>query len=101
MAWRLLQIRLLLQCLGFLMSGKARFTDRLSAEGRPARLVGLLLMAPVPLTVVFALGLGALAGRGVVGMLSKSTAAVLEIMVMVLCVGGALAVLWVQGRTEE
>jgi hypothetical protein len=101
MLWLLLQIGLLLQGLRFLMSGKARFTDRLSAEGWPVRLAGLLLMAPVPLTVAFALGIGVLANQGIVRMLDQSTAAVLEIIVTVLCVGGALAVLWVQGRTVE
>jgi hypothetical protein len=101
MCWLFLEIALLLDGLRILVAGNARFTDRLAAEGWPARLVGLLLMAPIPLTFVIALGLGVLGQLGIVGMIDESAASRLEIMVTVLCVAGALAVLWVQGRTEE
>jgi hypothetical protein len=82
-----------------LIAGKVKLTQRLSLEGRQARVAGLFLAVPFPLSLLagFVLGLA----MGVDGFeAAQSYAAVTEIVLVLLGLLGAVVFAWVVKSRE-
>lgn len=87
----LLQIAMLIDGIYIIITGNAWFTDRLKVKGWPARIVGLILLAPIPLTILIIVALSFLIRTGTLPYSTRDSFSFLDLPIAIGCMLIALA----------